>query len=172
MNAPSDKTRAAWAKLLGDRPYSLVRRDTVRVGDTVYSSHWGEVVVTAARQHGTEGQTTELRFKTPERAPYPWGERYDSASHIPLLRGAVHPTFPGHEGATALAQEMGEAYQDGVDPMAFAAKHVEVTRQRFAEAILMAAVLFSGDHPGGTWSEAARHAHNYLTRHAYRDGEL
>lgn len=40
-----------------------LRRDQVRPGDTVISSHYGRRVVESAEQRGDAGQTTELRFQ-------------------------------------------------------------------------------------------------------------
>lgn len=64
----------------------LMRRDSLRPGDRVVSSHYGERTVESCEQYGNEGQATELRFvATTDRV---MSERYESATTIPLVRRA------------------------------------------------------------------------------------
>jgi hypothetical protein len=84
-----------WAELLGPlrvEDYEMVERRVVRLGDHVYSSHWGADQVIEVIPAGTHGQTIELRFEPKrdhEGREYIRNERYDADSDIPRRR-------PGH----------------------------------------------------------------------------
>jgi hypothetical protein len=70
--------------------FELVRRDSIRAGDTVWSSHYGEVVVEKAFTQGAgeHGGTTELVFPQISGTLYR-NERYVAVGLIPLKLRAI-----------------------------------------------------------------------------------
>lgn len=64
----------------------MVRRDEVREGDVLYSSHGYNLVITNVRTGGTEGQTTELVGDLHEAGGPSRNEIYPSDGYVPVVR--------------------------------------------------------------------------------------
>lgn len=77
-----------WAELIRDAGLEgrtkMIRRDEVRAGDELLSSHYGRRIVKSATQHGTEGQTTEIIFESPASCRI-LNERYGSSREVPKI---------------------------------------------------------------------------------------
>lgn len=74
------ETLTTWGNCELEAPLTLVRNDSLAVGDAVWSSHSGPMIVASAIQYGDAGQTTEVRGTLKHQI-----ERYDSGSLMPLI---------------------------------------------------------------------------------------
>jgi hypothetical protein len=107
MTYTAGDTITAWADITLHAPAVMTRRDNIRPGDVVHSSHYGRRVVTDVHTAGTgpDGGTTQLSFEVGQSGIRQ--ERYPANSLIPVYPTATAVLLAEQDRARLAAYRAG-----------------------------------------------------------------